>query len=198
MLFMAVALLAAAGFWLTKIHIELVWGIDIALIAILFYYGGFMIKTVRPYLKSVNLIWLGLIAITLLLIDFFLARYNNYQFSMIYHAYNKEWVFIATAICGSIGYLLLAKVLKETILKNIKILDFLGQNSLIILGLHTIFYYFVSDFFHTILDLHPENSVLFAFIYTIITLLLITPFIYFINTKLPFLIGRKPPQISSK
>lgn len=185
-----ISALAIIGFAIANRFIAMVWSLDIALIALLFYYLGFVFKTVNPTINFLKLRWIGLIGIGLLIFDFILAHYNNYQFSMIYRAYNRDWVFILTSISGTLGYLIWAKILKQTVFARTKIWEFLGQNSLIILGLHEIAYYYVSDFFHYQLHIFPQISIIYAFIFTVLTLVLLTPIIYLINANLPFLVGR--------
>ena len=125
--------------------------------------------------------WLPLGAAILLLINFILAYLHNFQSSMFYRFYGNNWMFMAAGITGTIAYFFAGKYLKDTVLKNITIFEYLGKNSLIILGLHTVFYYYVSDFFHYILKIYPQVSLLYAFIFTIITLIIMVPFIYLIN-----------------
>lgn len=171
------------GFWLTRHNITWPWGIDIALVAVLFYYLGYLVQKYKTKIKQINFIPTIYIAIFFLVANFFLAKYQNTQVTMLYryYGYTREWLFVLTAICGTFGYILLGKILKNTILKKITVFEFLGRNSLIILGLHTIFYYYVSDFFRIYLHIFPKTSVLYSFIYTIITLVIIAPFIYLIN-----------------
>ncbi|MEI6039755.1 MAG: acyltransferase family protein [Candidatus Berkelbacteria bacterium] len=190
-LFLAIIVCTITGFILANNHYHLPWGIDIALVSTSFYYLGFIIKKNDLIEKTQN-VWLYLLGLIFIIINYFLAFLLDIQASMFYRAYGQEWLFVLTAIFGILGYIILAKFLKQTILKNNTIIEFLGQNSLIILGLHTVFYYYVSDFFRIFLHIYPKTSTIFAFIYTIITILLICPFIIFINKKAPFLIGRKP------
>lgn len=174
------------GFWLAYKKYYLPWGIDIAMVAILFYYLGFILKNKMDQIDKIKNIWIYLFGFVMLIANYLLAQYQNIQTSIFYRFYDKPWLFLLVAICGILGYMILAKFLKKTLLKNITIIDWLGRNSLIILGLHTIFYYYVSDFFRIYLHIYPKTSVLYSFIYTIITLVMITPFIYLIN-KTPIL-----------
>lgn len=181
---LSVIISGTIGFYLAKY--KLIWGIDIALVAILFYYLGFVARTYEEKIKKIKTIPIAIISILFLTANLILAFDQNTQVTMIYRYYAKGWLYLLAAITGIIGYIFLAKFLKKTLLKNITIIDWLGRNSLIILGLHTIFYYYVSDFFRIYLHIYPKTSVLYSFIYTIITLVMITPFIYLIN-KTPIL-----------
>ncbi len=169
------------GFYLSRHKLYLVWGIDIALVAVIFYFLGFELRYNKYISKILNMKWLGLGAIFFIVLNIILVRFHDYPTSMIYHAYGIEWVFVSAAVTGSLGYLMLAKFLKQTILKKIALWEFIGQNSLLIFGLHTITYYYVSDLFKDYFHIHPQASVLYAFIYTIITILILVPIIYLIN-----------------
>jgi acyltransferase len=180
----SILFLCLAGFWLARHNIvALPWGIDIALVAILFYYAGYLTQRYKDKIKQMNFIPTIYWTIIFLVTNFLLAKYQNTQVTMIYryYGYNSEWLFILAAFSGIFGYILLGKILKNTILKRNTVIEFLGRNSLIILGLHTVFYYYVTDFFRLFLHIEPKTSVLYSFIYTIITLALLTPFIYLIN-----------------
>ncbi len=186
----AIVLSTLLGFYLAHHNFQLFWSLDIALVSLLFYYLGFITKTYQQNLKKINVAYLSLIGLIFLTLNFFLARWQGLQISMIYRVYGIEWIFIVLAISGIIGWIILAKLLKTFVFNKSKIFEYLGKNSLIILGLHTVFYYYVSDFFQYFLKIHPKTSILFSFIYTILTLVIMAPFIYFINEKMPILIGR--------
>jgi acyltransferase len=186
----AIVLSTALGFWLGLNNHLMIWGADIALVASLFYYLGFLAKQNNNWIKSWAKKFIWIIVPILFIANYLLSQIHNYQMSMLKRAYDVPLVFILAGLTGIGAYLLLSKILKQTIFKEITIFDFLGQNSLIILGLHTIVYYFVTDFFKFQLGLDPRDSVLFALLYTILTILLICPFIYIINKKIPFVIGK--------
>lgn len=189
-LLIAVTASTLLGFYFASHHIHLFWGADIALVATSFYYLGFEIKRNKQITSFINSNWLPLGAAILLLINFILAYLHNFQSSMFYRFYGNNWMFIAAGITGTIAYFFAGKYLKDTILKNITIFEYLGKNSLIILGLHTVTYYYVTDFFNYQLHITPKTSVLYAFVYTIITLLVLWPIIYLIN-KTPLLSFKK-------
>ncbi len=189
-LFLAVLASLFLGIYLERRGLRLFWNLDIALFAIIYYYLGFMVKSYKDDFKMVSKTWIAPIGLALILIDFFLARWQGLQISMYYRIYGVEWIFILTGICGTLGFLVLARILKQTIFTKTNLWEFLGQNSLIILCLHTVFYYYVSDFFHYVLNIFPKISLLFAFVETIITLIILVPIIYLINNYLPILVGK--------
>lgn len=181
LLFIAVIISVIVGFYLGKHQYNLFWGADIALMATAFYYIGFQVKKSQFMTNFMSSKWLAPTALIFILINFFLAGIYNYQTAIIYRAYNIDWFFMVTAFTGIFGYFFISKYLKETIFAKIGLWEFLGKNSLIILGLHTITYYYVTDFSRYILNIPPKISVWYAFIYTIITLIVLTPIIYVIN-----------------
>jgi len=195
-LLIAVLASTALGIYLSAIkHLALPWGIDIALAVTIFYYAGFTIKQKLDFPTKLNLNWLIPITAATLGLNFYLARLHNYQVSLFYRGYGNIALFLIAAFAGTIGYLLLARILKETVFAKINIWEFLGKNTLIILGAHTVFYYFVSDFFHWQLNIYPRTSTFFAFIFTTCTLFILWPLIYLVNTRFPFILGRPKPKL---
>ena len=98
-------------------------------------------------------------------------------------------LFPFTAIVGSIMVMLLAKLTTD-----IKILMFLGSNTLIIFGLNGIFYHFINDRLAIqLLSQHSDSGLIILIIgigITMISILLTVPFIYLFNHFTPQLIGK--------
>jgi fucose 4-O-acetylase-like acetyltransferase len=189
LLLIAVIVSLIAGLWLGIHGHRLPWGVDIALGTAVFYYLGFQIKEYR-LIEKLKSWYLLLVAVIFLGLNYFLAMRNTYQVSIFWREYGVAWLYLAAATTGILGYILITKLTRETVLKKVTLLDYLGKNSIIILGAHTVCAYFVEDFFNYQLHLYPKHNLLFAFIYTILTIIIITPIIYIFNRWLPFLIGR--------
>lgn len=194
-LFLAVIVSLAIGLYFGLNYITLFWSLDIALVGILFYYLGYVIKNNQTMIDKMSSLWLYSLTAIFLVLNFVLAYSHNYYVSMIYRAYGNAWYFLSASIFGVLGYLLLSKILKETVLKKITIVEFMGKNSLVILGFHTILFYLVSDIFRVYFNINPTGNLLYAFIYTVLTIILIVPFIYALNRWTPFLIGRVSKKV---
>lgn len=96
---------------------------------------------------------------------------------------------IVNSCCLSIGIISLVKMINE---QEIKIIKYIGRNSMLIMLLHPIFLnlitFVLGDYLYSM-----KNSISYlVLIILFITIILIeTPFIYLINNYLPFLIGKR-------
>lgn len=120
--------------------IRLPWGINISFVAVFFIYLGQQGKALlrliwqqRPYIK----IFLGLV---LIFIGYFLQNLNT-GVSFNSHSYGNIVYFIVSAGSSILGYAIITKELL-----NMKILQFLGINSLRILALHILSFSLISAF----------------------------------------------------
>jgi len=107
---------------------------------------------------------------------------------------NSAW-FLITAISGTLTLLLLSTFIPQN-----KALDFIGRNTLILLGMN--------GFFHLFINLHVATRIenlesiwavtLTSLVISILSLLISVPVILFLNTYLPQLVGhpnRKGPWL---
>ena len=101
-------------------------------------------------------------------------------------------LFLVTALVGSIMIMLLAKLTAE-----MKILIYLGGNTLTIFGLNGVFYHFINDRLSIwLLALHSEDGLIIlgsGISIALISIVLTIPFVFLFNHFIPQLIGK--PQL---
>lgn len=166
------------------VHVRLPWSIDVALAAILFYGVVYVFK------KKVFLLFETkpklLYIIMTSFVGFVVANTNGYV-DMNGNHYGNYFYFYIGAFTGIFLVLMVAKHLEQ-----VRFLSFWGKNSLI-LALHSVALSFVKAIlifgFHFSLE-EAVKSWFWCFIYTIGTLILLTPVIMFINKYMPFILGR--------
>lgn len=166
------------------------WSIDVAFTGVVFYGIGYLLKQTHWLeAKRLNHKLLLILAFFLLLPFWLYTASQNRFISLAYNVIGNYAPFYLAALSGTFLVLLLAQLLSE-----VKILHYLGRNSLIILGFHFPIKYGVvaltSYLSHVPIDT-IKQSFLISSVDTLITLLLLVPIIYGLNTKFSFLLGRR-------
>ena len=168
-----------------------VWFIHTAIIAIGFYLLGYVIY---PYInKLVNtakwafipLVFVGFVGL------FFTYNINSpfegFNVNMIYAQYGSLFWFLISSFLGILGIISLSIILKSN-----KVFDFIGKNTLILIGLNGIFYAFLNKYLGS---LYPDNGIWwqitgYALVISILSLLVCYPIINALNKYVPQLFGR--------
>lgn len=176
--------LAFIGVYLLNLNLKLllVWHILTVFFSIQFYTTGALFKEKILNIKKENWIKIGFV----FLLSLTFSSLNG-KIDMNNNQYNNYLLFYISSFLG-IYFILL--VVKKINLKN-KILEFLGKNSLIILGYHlrvtivvvVIYTYFLKKEI-------PKEQLLFDLVYSVIQIILCLPIIYIFNKYFPFLIGK--------
>jgi len=179
-----VLLLVSFGFLIPRLlKINLIWSIDVSMVSLFFYVLAF-------YLKDFFLIMKNQYELTilfgLLLAHIVCSIYFSQEIDMYRSNYGNEFLFLLNA---SVGISFWVFVFKKT--KKMKVLGFLGKNTIPILALHlrslTIIKLFLLLFW---------SSKSFAFneveklILVVVQLIILYPIIVFINKKVPVLNGK--------
>lgn len=169
---------------------RLPWSIDVSLTAVVFFGIGNLLKkhnlfldVLIPYKSKVILIFF------LCLILNILITFINGSVDMNNIKLNNYFYFYIGALSGIIPYLVLSYKVQ-----NLKFLDFLGRNTLIIMCLHILALKITKGIFVLGFNIPLEatrNSFVWSSIWTIGALILLLPVIYIINNFFPFLIGKK-------
>jgi fucose 4-O-acetylase-like acetyltransferase len=182
---MLLFIFAAIGYLDSKyLKFRLPWSIDIALTAVVFSGIGYIFKGYRWELSKNKRI--ALMSIVLLLnvcISFF-----NGKIDMNYNKYNNIFLFYCGALSG-IFFWANASVM----IKNSKILRYIGNNSLTIFALHIPVLIIIVKLLMMI-DIPystQESHISFLFIHAFLTILAIIPLNYLLNKYVPFLVGRR-------
>lgn len=167
------------------------WYIHEALVAFGFYaLGYYSFSFLKTFIE-----WKGIWRLILLIIfgGITILTYNSNtpfpEFVVImkesWHG-NSAW-FLITAISGSLTLLFLS-----TFIPHHKVLDFIGRNTLILMGMN--------GFFHLFINLHVATRIenlesiwvvtITSLVVSILSLLISVPVILFLNKYLPQLVGR--------
>lgn len=166
-----------------------VWHFDTALIAINFYTLGNLLK--NRLLKIENI---SNVILTILFIISIIGNKLNGRIDMSGNYYSNIIFFYITAISEIIFIFTFFKKLK---IKN-SFLEYIGQNTLIILAYHGRAMTFIKLILIIILKIKfPEDNLILNIIFSIIQILLCIPMIIIFNKYLPFLIGKKKEKISN-
>ena len=178
----------------TKVQgLRLPFGIDISFLGLSFMLiGNFLIKPTMKYIETLNKIKAGWILIFMcsLIIGIFISIYNapvnkTYWVTvMAVGEYGKNVVlFFDGAIINSIAILLICNHIKNNVLL------YLGQHTLIIMGVHYILFPFTLHITVEILR-NINYSVLIAILNSLFTIILCIPISYLVDKFCPCLNGK--------
>lgn len=174
----------------------LIWSIDTAMVAILFFMFGFNTKN----LMSKNLVSLKNIILCALILVFFGINLWFFKINgtvdLLNNQYHNFIWFVLSATGGIGGLVLVSLLMGKTKNKIMDIIIFAGRNSLIILAFHPIGILIVKTIVKSFSNslniiLRDEGSLLFGIIYSLMSILLVTPLIYVLNKYLPFIRGKR-------
>lgn len=165
--------------------------IDISFTAIAFYFLGYLWRNECEYyfekLKLSKVTKIFIFGICFL----FIAVFS--QFSTNIDMNNLQFPFyICLYILPIVGFFMIYII--STVIKQNKILQYLGNNTLIIMGVHEPIKRIIIELLHRIFKIQTEIlrvNFIWIILTTIVLLLVCLPIIYIINNYLPFLIGRK-------
>lgn len=179
------------GYIYPKLNIiRLPFGIDSAFIAIGFYFFGYWWKkSENIILQKVNLniitriIVLCICCIVVICVP---SLTNGMNIG------NMEYPFYPIIYLTSFAGFFMIYLVSNMISEN-RPLQFLGQNTLVLLGIHEPIKRIVIEIVHRIFSIQTEimrTNIIGKLIITALVILVCIPFIYIINRYLPFLIGR--------
>lgn len=126
----------------------------------------------------------------------FICSLSNGPVNMLNGNYNNHLLFLMGAYSGIFMIISISKLINKLNSKNIivRILCFLGKNSIIIMVCHEPLKRIILKVTSVILNMNLElmrENLIYSIINTIIILLIISPVIITINKYLPFVIGKK-------
>lgn len=164
------------------ININIPWSWLTVLIAINFYAFGHLFKDyilLKNKLKNVYLIiFLGLNLLT---------GYYNDKIDMYSNAYGNIFLFLISSYFGIIFLIFFIK----NFIKKLKIFEYIGKNSLVILAFHRRAMTITKVLFVYLLQKEiPERNVVFDLLYSCWEILLCIPAIIILNKYFSYLIGK--------
>lgn len=170
--------------------VRLPWNINIALVAIVFYSLG---NHLKPYFTASNP-KTGF-TIRLIILSFsvvYVIAVLNGKIGMHTHNYGNFFLFMIGAISGITGIFLISFTLQR-FLGEVRLIQFISQNTLTILGLHLSIASIIKGFSYFILN-QPlsiyTNTFWLNVIFSLFSLLILLPIAYFFNKHTPILIGK--------
>ncbi len=170
------------GFIYSHLNIfNLPWSINIAMVALLFYYfGNYFFNKINNLSRNYSII--------LMIIMFFtniLLYQNNIKIDMYRAVYGNELLFIINGISGSLFVLLFFKTFPV-----FNFFGFIGKFSLVILALQLLVMTFIKFILLKVFHQTDFNfTELERFLYAILQIALLIPCFFIINKFLPILNG---------
>ncbi len=169
--------------WAKFVNISLPWSIDVALVALIFYRLGHLLKWPLEGLSIKNTLAIFTLMLGIHLIAFYL---NPEKIDMYRSIYGNPLLFLLSGAAGSMAYLLLFKLLPR-----LSVLSYLGQHSIVILATHLRALTLIK-----LLLFLALSSTVFVFSeweklgLSLIQLALIVPIIWMVNKTFPLLDGK--------
>ena len=169
--------------WSKFVNISLPWSIDVAMVALIFYRLGHLLKEPLKALSIKNSIAILAIMLSIHLMAFYL---NPEKIDMYRSIYGNPILFLLSGAAGSMAYLLLFKLLPK-----LSVLSYLGQHSIVILATHLRALTLIK-----LLLFLALGSTVFVFSeweklgLSLIQLALIVPIIWMVNKTFPILDGK--------
>jgi hypothetical protein len=169
------------------------WFIHAACVAISLYLSGYLLRdfVLRPRIIRNDLL-LGLFSLSVLLLTFDLntGPFNNEHkvVMMTFTSLGNFPLFYISALSGILASVSLVRLISF----NFKITNFIGQNTLIYLGLNGISLHFLDKYVLEKLTYRPDQTpeiLLFCSLYCILIMALFAPFAYWLKKYLPQLAG---------
>lgn len=183
--------LSLIGYWLSLTDVSLFFNIDIAFTGIVFYYIGYIVKQ-HGILHHLDRLKWGTLVATVALAES-LHVYTAYlntriaeidRVNMAGNLLGNFSLFYISAFLGIFVFVTLGYRIH-----NFKAFNFLGMNSLLILATHKPMLLILNTYLGRYLDI-PNK--LYGLIASVIVLTLTVPLIFFVNRKIPQIIGKQP------
>lgn len=170
--------------------VPLPWGFNVALVSIVFYGVGNLLREIFIKDKSKTGHLLVIFIISLVVVSILSDLNSRVRMSNSIYG-NSYFCFFVTSFIGIIMFVALTKILQHYF-KSIKFLSFLGQNTLVILGLHLMSGSVVKavTFYVFKLPLSIYDIAAVAVLYSIVSVVILVPVMLFMNKYLPFFVGK--------
>lgn len=182
-----VTLIFALGYYLSKMKFsfDIPWHADTALVAIMYYFLGYMFM---KYLDKYKIILESKWSYLVILISFPFAYYLqliNGRVSMNANNYKNVFLFLGSSLITIISLVILVNL----IMKKDKLFKGVGVNSIFYLGYHAFILSIVKKF----IPLFLSNNI-YTILTSIIDLLILFPIAIFVNKYIPILVGKLPKR----
>lgn len=185
-----IVILGIVGYFYPKIfYFRMPFCLDVMMVAICFYYIGFMVRPIMNQINNISLkksFKISVGATILIVLTAFLAVFENGA-NMNELKYNNIFLFYFTALLGSISTMILSMNFRSKIIKNI------GKNSLIIMCIHEPVKRVAIVVCSKLLKIDSETIRMTwegIVIVTIVTFVTMIPIIYVVKKFFPKVLGR--------
>ena len=185
------------GYTYSKLNlIRLPFCLDIALIAIGFYFLGYLWKQkIEIAFKQFNnKIWKSYIIIGVMTIVTVVVSQINYGMSMNSLKFNNYFFTYIASISGCLVIYIISNIINKN-----RMLQFLGRNTLIIMCIHEPIKRILIEVIHKVTNIPTEllrNNIFGVIFITLILLIVLLPCIYIINRYFPILIGKSKKNVN--
>lgn len=165
------------------------WHADTALTAVVFYFLGYLFMQNLPRITTfLSVRRRSLLTVFILFSTGFVLHFFNKQPSMNGNKYGSVSLFYICAVCSSLAWIL--AVMK---LPGNKLFSFIGENTILYLGLHSGFIRSAKIFFP-----FENGSGWQPVLLAVVLYFLLIPFCLLINRVLPFVAGKFPDRKKEK
>lgn len=167
------------------------WGVDIALTAVVFYGFGYL---ARPYIlkQPPSRRFFGVVLV-LCLITYVAFSLLNTPVAIIIGNYGDNYFFFyAAALAGIIFWALVSAFVSGD-----RVLNLVGRHTMVIFSLHLLVFPFITAFFLYVLKMPQgfrEQSIVYALIYTMVSMAILVPVSLLIERFFPFMLGKLPAR----
>lgn len=172
----------------TYVGVKMPWSFDAALTAVVFLGAGYLMKE-KIYKIINNITYLPFFLLINIITGSLNSRVNLYE-----NQYGNYVMFYISAFSGIFSVITFAKKFEKQ-LDKIKILTFIGRNSLVYLGFHQyILFPFIGIALENISFYRLDNIhvlIIKGISYTLIAAVVIAPIAVFMNRYTPFLLGKR-------
>lgn len=169
--------------WIKITNLHLPWSIDVALVALLFYSIGNLIKKWIIKLSNKKAILFMIVLFVIHVITFY---YNQLKIDMYRSIYGNESLFLISGITGSIAYILFFKLVPI-----FKFFSYLGKHTIILLATHIRMLTLIKLVFYltlgiTVFEFNEWQKIGLS----VLQIVLIIPVIWLVNKYAPILDGK--------
>lgn len=191
-IYAAVLFCCIAGYVNYKLNKQMLpWGIDIALVMITFFALGNLLKDKLLTIQFGKLTYIISI-ITTTAILFSVVKWNA-PANVFQNFYGNYWLFYLGGFAGIILFVSLFKMIEEITIP-LKLVLFVGENTLTIFALHLLSISFVKAiliylFKINVYSLH--GNLWYTISVGVIVIVALIPVILFVNKYIPFVVGKK-------
>jgi fucose 4-O-acetylase-like acetyltransferase len=181
------ALIGFINYKFNKTHLP--WSIDIALVMLVFFASGSLLR--NTLINTDRKSWFYLVTILLTAVILYFNLQLNTTVRVYINEYGNFLYFLIGAFAGIFMIMSIFKLLTDRI-KRSKVLEFVGKNTLLILALHLISGSVIKAISVYILKqpLSIYEIGWVKLIYAALSIAILYPIILFFNKYLPFLVGK--------